>query len=107
MPTRSVSMYGILGGELLDGVFLVGQAVIAQVAVPEVVIPLGTLRVAAPVADFDHDKSALRKGHIGVAGREGLGHRLGLRARIHVFNDRIAFVRGRSRRACTSRRTGR
>ena len=63
-------MNGCRFGELLDRRLLVGQAVVAQVAVAVVVVPLRAVRVAAAVADLDHDEAELRERDVLALRRE-------------------------------------
>src|SRR4030095_12027622 len=79
--------------QLLDRGLLVRESVVAQVAVAVVVVPLRPLRVAAAITDLDDDENELRQADVVVAGGEGLGYALGLRARIDERDDRILACR--------------
>ena len=79
-------------GELLDRGLLVGQPVVAQVAVAVRVVPLRAVRVAAAIADFNHDEPELRERDV-LALRERLGHALGLRSRVNERDDWILLRR--------------
>ena len=77
--------------ELLDGVLLIGQRIIAHVAVAVAMIGERAERTAATMADFDHDEAELRELHERAAHTEAGGRAFGLRAGIHVRDDRILF----------------
>ena len=53
-------------GEVLVASFFVSQSIIAEIAVAVVVVPFVALRIAAAVADFDHDEP-----HLGECDRWG------------------------------------
>ncbi len=76
--------------ELLDGIFLILKTIVAKVAVAEVVVPLGTVRMSAPVADRDDNHSQLResvRAGEALAPRDVVGFHL--RSGIDIVADRI------------------
>ena len=48
--------------------------------------------MTAPVPDCDDDHAELSQRGLITAGREGLGHRFGLRARVDIGDDRVGLL---------------
>ena len=100
MPARSMSMNGILRGELLHAGDLVGDGVVAEVGVVGFVEALGAAGRAHAV-DADDDEAELGERLIvAMGGREfAAAAGAGLRAGIDAVDDGVFLRPGRDARA--------